>query len=391
MTQHTDLLNQISQDEIISLCQTLVRFKTVNPPGDEHVAAEYIANLLREVGFQVELVPLAENRSSVLARLKGSGELPALFFNGHLDVVPPGEGVWAHDPFGADVVDGKLWGRGSADMKGGLAAILTMGKLIAKAQLRLRGDLIITATADEEAGMTGGQRLATRTDLGDIQAAIIAEPTNLHIGLAERGVLWLQLETLGKTAHGSTPYLGRNAITMMITLLTEFEQLAIPFSPHPILGDFTRSVNTITGGVKTNVVPDHCTVTIDMRTVPDQDHYTIIRMVEHLIAQLSQHDPLFKASVKKLQEHPSVETSPNEPVVKQFERAIAQATGREATQAIVRFATEAAIYVPVLGVPAIICGPGDPALAHQPNEYVEIEQLVQATRIYTLSVANLLA
>lgn len=389
MQPYSDLLDRINATQVTDICCALVRFKTINPPGDELPAAEYIADRLTEAGFETRLVRHAETRASVIARLAGQGTAPALLFNGHLDVVPPGAAPWQYDPFGAQVADGKIWGRGSADMKGGLAAILTAAQAIAQAKWPLRGDLIIAATADEEAKMEGARQVAACADWGAIQAAIIAEPTNNQMGLAERGVLWVQLETYGKTAHGAIPHLGENAIMMMAHLLIELERLEIPCTPHPVLGDFTRSVNVINGGVKTNVVPDHCIATVDMRTVPSQNHQAIIHQVEQLIADLAARLAPFKARVSATYELPPVETSESHPAVQVFARALTSITGRPAIPVRVRFATEAGIYVPTLGVPAIICGPGDPGLAHQPDEHVEIEQLVQAAQLYALAAATM--
>lgn len=385
MQPHRYLLDRINETQVTDICRALVRFKTINPPGDELPAAEYVAGLLNEAGFEIRLVRHAETRASVIARLKGQGTAPALLLNGHLDVVPPGAAPWQYDPFEAQVADGKIWGRGSADMKGGVAAILVAAQAIAQAKWPLRGDLIIALTADEEAKMDGARQVAACSDLGSVGAIIIAEPTNNQMGLAERGVLWMQLETYGKTAHGATPHLGENAVMMMAHLLVELERLEIPYTPHPILGGFTRSVNVINGGVKTNVVPDHCIATVDMRTVPGQNHQAIIHQVEQLIADLSARLAPFKAQVSAAYELPPVETRESHPAVQAFARALTSITGRPATPVQVRFATEAGIYVPALGVPAIICGPGDPALAHQPDEHVEIEQLVQAAKIYALA------
>jgi succinyl-diaminopimelate desuccinylase len=385
-----ELLDGITADELANVCGDLVRFKTVNPPGDEQPAADYALEFLRQYGFEGELVSHGENRASLIARLKG-GKVPALVFNGHLDVVPVGAGRWTHDPFEGVVADGRVWGRGSADMKGGVAAMLVAAQAVATAGLSLRGDLVVTATAGEEVDMLGAQVLSARPDLGPMQAVIISEPTSNRIGLAERGVFWLEFTTRGKTAHGSTPELGNNAITLMRTLLDELDRLSIPYTPHPVLGHFTRSINTIQGGIKTNVVPDHCAVTVDMRTVPGQDHRALLRQLEDLIADLTHKVPDFQASVRLISDLPAVETSPDEPVVQRFRDVMTQVTGRPPEPQVVRFATEAAIFVPALHVPTIICGPGNADLAHQPDEYIEIDKMVEAARMYALAAAQLLA
>jgi succinyl-diaminopimelate desuccinylase len=223
-----------------------------------------------------------------------------------------------------------------------------------------------------------------------LQAVVISEPTSNCLGLAERGVFWIEFTTHGKTAHGSTPELGRNAITMMMALLSEFERLDLPFTPHPVLGHFTRSINTIQGGVKVNVVPDRCAVTVDMRTVPGQDHKAMLRQLENLVADLGQRIPDFKASVRLISDLPAVETLPGDLAVQRFIEAATQVMGKPPEPGTVRFATEAAIFVPALHVPCIILGPGDAALAHQPDEFTEIDELVQAAQVYAAAAVKLL-
>ena len=389
--RHESLLNHIAAAEVTRICQELVRFRTVNPPGAERAAAEYVAALLEDSGFEITYLPLDDARTSVLARLRGSGELPALVLDGHLDVVPIGAQEWTYEPFEGRVADGKVWGRGAADMKGGLAAMLVAARTLASARPHLRGDLVLSATVDEESGMTGARSIVASDQLGPVQAIIISEPSYNRIGLAERGVLWLELTTYGKTAHGSTPEMGDNAVMMMVALLAELERLDVPYPPHPILGHFTRSVGTIAGGVKTNVIPDRCVATVDMRTVPGQDHDALLGQVRALIDGLEQRITRFRAGVRVFSDLPAVTTAADEPVVRHFAAMAARVLGRQPETEKVRFATEASIFVPALAVPVIIFGPGDPALAHQPDEFIEIDRMVEAARIYTLSALELLS
>jgi succinyl-diaminopimelate desuccinylase len=387
---HEDLLNRIQETEVVSLCRNLVRFKSVNPPGDELEIAEYVAGVLRQVGLTVEMVPHTPTRASVLARLKGSGEMPALFYTGHLDVVPVGAEKWLHDPFEGEVVEGELWGRGASDMKGGNAAMIVATKVLAAANLPLKGDLILAFTAGEEGEQLGAAEIAARPDLAPVQAVVVAEPSYNDVYVAEKGAFWLQITTHGKTAHGSMPHLGQNAIMMMVALLSELDSLAVPCEEHPLLGGFTRSVNTIAGGVKTNVVPDQCTVTIDQRTVPGQDHGAILRQVEELIADLGQRLPDFRASVEVINDRIPVATSPGEPVVQRFCDVVAEVTGARPVPKGVNYYTDAVAFAPALNAPMIICGPGEAKLAHQPNEYVEVPKMVEAAKIFTLAAVQLL-
>ena len=385
-----DILGSIEESEVVKICQELVRNKTVNPPGDERPAAEYVAASLKQAGAEVELIGHSPTRASVLARVRSSRQLPALLYNAHLDTVPVGAERWIYEPFSAAIADGRIWGRGTADMKSGLAALIVAMRTLLKARVPLRGDLILAATAGEESDSLGATALATRPDLGPAQALVIPEPSYNDIYVAEKGAFWLELTTQGKTAHGSMPDLGRNAVMMMVALIGELEKMAFPYQEHPMLGGFSRSINTIAGGVKTNVVPDLCVATVDMRTVPGQDHRAILRQTEGLIADLTRRIPDFQASVKIVNDRPPVETSPSEPAVQRFADVVARVTGERPVPKGVRYYTDAAAFVPHLKVPMIICGPGNATLAHQPNEHVEIAKLVQAAKIFTLAAMKLL-
>jgi succinyl-diaminopimelate desuccinylase len=384
------LLSFVKEADALKFCQELVRIKSVNPPGDELQAAEYVTSVLKKIGLEVELIKHSPTRASVLARLKSSRKKPGLLYNGHLDTVPVGSEKWIHEPFNADISEGKVWGRGTADMKGGLAALMVAAKALAEARLPLQGDLIVAATAGEEADSLGATAVAARPNLGPVQAVVIAEPSYNDIYVAEKGAFWLELTTQGKTAHGSMPEMGRNAIMMMMTLINELGKMVFPHKEHPLLGGFSQSINTITGGVKTNVVPDQCVITVDMRTVPGQDHRVILKQVEDMIADLSRRTPDFKASVKVTNDRAPVETSPDEPVVQSFYDIVAEVAGERPVPKGVRYYTDAVAFVPVLKAPMIICGPGEAKLAHQSDEHVEVSKLVEAAQIYALVAAKLL-
>lgn len=388
--ENKKLLSFVKEADVVKFCQELVRIKSVNPPGDELQAAEYVASVMKKIGLEVELIKHSPTRASVLARVKSLRKKPGLLFNGHLDTVPVGLERWIHEPFDGQASEGKVWGRGAADMKGGLAVLMVAAKALAEAGVPLRGDLLVAATAGEEVDSLGAVAIASRSDLGPIQAVVIPEPSYNDVYIAEKGAFWLELITHGKTAHGSMPETGRNAIMMMVTLINELEKLSFPFKEHPLLGGFSKSLNTIAGGVKTNVVPDHCVVTVDMRTVPGQDHQAILRQVEGLITDLSRRIPDFNASVRVTNDRAPVETSSDEPVVQNFFDLVAEVAGERPVPKGVRYYTDAVAFVPALKAPMIICGPGDAKLAHQPNEHVEISKLVQAARIYTLAAAKLL-
>jgi succinyl-diaminopimelate desuccinylase len=385
-----ELVGAVQEAELVEYCREMVRIKSINPPGDEMAMAEYVANVLKSIGLEVKLLKHSSSRASVLAILRGSGQAPALLYSAHLDTVPLGAEQWIHEPFAAETLDGKIWGRGSADMKGGLAALLVMAKIMANSGLSIKGDLIFAITAGEEVDSLGAKSVASYPDLGPVQAIIVPEPSYNDIYIAEKGALWLEISTYGKTAHGSMPALGKNAVMMMVELIKGLENFFIPFESHAMLGGFSMSINTISGGIKTNVVPDRCVVSIDMRTVPGQDHHDIMARFQGLIKDLGKHDPDFKASIEITNDRPPIETSPKEPVVKMMVDIVADITGEIPIPKGVNYYTDAATLAPAFKAPMIICGPGHPGLAHQPNEYVEIEKLVQAAKIYTAATHQFL-
>lgn len=385
-----ELVSAVQEAELVEYCREMVRIKSVNPPGDEMAMAEYVANVLKSIGLEVKLLKHSSSRASVLAILRGSGQVPALLYSAHLDTVPLGAEQWIHEPFAAETLDGKIWGRGSADMKGGLAALLVMAKIMANSGLSIKGDLIFAITAGEEIDSLGAKSVASYPGLGPVQAIIVPEPSYNDIYIAEKGALWLEISTYGKTAHGSMPALGKNAVMMMVELIKGLEKISIPFESHAMLGGFSMSINTISGGIKTNVVPDRCVVSIDMRTVPGQDHHDIMARFQGLIKDLGKHDPDFKAAIEISNDRPPIETSPEEPVVKMMVDIVADITGELPIPKGVNYYTDAATLTPAFKAPMIICGPGHPGLAHQPNEYVEIEKLVQAAKIYTAATHQFL-
>lgn len=390
MTRFDQLLSCIQEEKLVTLCGDLVRFKTVNPPGNERPCSEYIASFLEKAGFTTELVHHAENRASLIARLKGSGEKPGLMYSGHLDVVPVGAEPWLHSPFDGEVIDGVLWGRGASDMKGGDASILAAAEAIAAGNLPLKGDLILAFTAGEEGEQLGAGVISKRTDLAPVQAVIIAEPSYNDVFIAEKGAFWLKITTHGKTAHGSLPQHGRNAIMMMAPLLQALEAQKVPFEVHPLLGGFTRSINTIKGGVGTNVVPDYCEVTIDQRTVPGQDHNEILKGVEDLIAEFSKQHEGFSAKVTVMNNAIPVASPAEDPVIQRFYGFVNEVTGTRPGPKGIAYYTDAVNLVPAMNAPLIICGPGDAKLAHQPNEHVEVAKMVECAKILTLAAAELL-
>ncbi|MBM3225182.1 MAG: M20 family metallopeptidase [Candidatus Tectomicrobia bacterium] len=383
-------LAYLDDTALVQLTRDLVRICSINPPGDEAAVATHLAERFARTGIFTEVVPHDEaGRASVVGALRGSGERPALLLSGHLDTVPAGDN-WQHDILAAEISDGKIWGLGTTDMKSGVAAMVVAMEAIRQAGVPLKGDLLFAGTAGEEVDSMGAQRLVQQQKLSEVGFMVIGEPTTNRVFTAEKGVLWLELNTRGQTAHGSMPHLGVNAIMHMNTLLQALAAANIPYEKHPLLGDFTMNVATITGGVKTNVVPDACRVTIDTRTVMGQDHQQILDTVRQLIDQLCAADPTFQAEVHTITERVPLDIPFDAPAVQTFVRVRDHVTGQTSVPTAATYATDGSIFVPAYQAPMVICGPGLPEKAHQPNEYVDIARLTEAARIYTMAALELL-
>lgn len=373
---------EIDSDLVVRLTQELVRFRSINPPGNEGEAAAFLAGTLRAAGLETEVLEVEPGRANVVARLRGDGGRP-LVFTGHLDVVPPGGQPWTHDPFGGEQVDGRIYGRGSADMKGGVAAIATAMIAVARSGARPRGDIMLAATCGEEAGMTGARALVAGRALPRGGRLLVAEPTNLNVFHGEKGVLWLRVRALGRTAHGSMPWLGANAIGAIARLIPRLEAYPFPYEESPLLGAPTLSVNVIAGGNKTNVVPDLCEIEVDMRTVPGQDHEALVEGVRELAERTAREvHPEIRVEVEVDQSKGALETDPADDVVQATIAAVREVRGADPAVGGVTYGTDGAHLGPGFDMPVVICGPGANEMAHQPDESVPVEQLIQAAEIY---------
>lgn len=373
---------------VIELTRDLIRFPTVNPPGNELPAAQYLAKRMEEFGLEVELQEIEENRANVIGRIRGEGDRPAgsrpghLVFTGHIDVVPPGGQEWRYPPFGGDLVGGRIYGRGSADMKGGVAAIVTALAVLKRSSFRPSADVIAACTYGEEAGMVGAKGMTERRSLEGSRYLVVAEPSDLGVYVGEKGVLWVNVRALGRTAHGSMPHLGINTISYMARLIPRLEEYPFPYHESGLLGKPTLSVNVIEGGNKTNVVPDVTEISIDMRTVPGQNHGQIVQQIRNIAQELARaFDPDLTVEVDIVQDQAPLETNRSEPLVDAIIQSVTDVRGAPEVGGV-PYGTDAAYLSPGFNMPMVICGPGAAGMAHQPNESVEVEQLVQATQIY---------
>jgi len=360
----------------IDLTRELIRFKTVNPPGDERPCAEHLARILESAGFDTELIPFGEGRAQLIARIGGSSGKPPLCFTGHLDTVPLGSLPWSADPFAGDIADGKLYGRGSSDMKSGVACFIAASADLA-GHLDGTPGLVLVITAGEETGCTGAFDLAGRKDrLGTAGAIVVAEPTGNRPLVGHKGALWLTAETRGLTAHGSMPENGVNAIHKAARAVAALELFDFNVARHDVLGVPTLNVGTIQGGLNINSVPDRTVIGIDIRTIPAQSH---ARVREELASYLGT-----DVALDALIDVEGVWTEPDHPWMREVFGIVQTISGEQMETAAAPYFTDAAALKPVLaGPPTVILGPGELALAHQTDEYCLVNRIDEAAEIYT--------
>ncbi len=347
---------------------------TCNPPGREEECARHLAGLLEEAGYRVELHPMAPGRTNLVAGLPG-GDAPPLCYSGHLDTVPPGRAAWSFDPLAGRVEGGRLLGRGASDMKGGVAALVGAARELARLPRR-RSGLLLVLSAGEETGCQGVEFLARGGYLPPVCGAIlVAEPTDNYPMLGHKGATWFTVRARGRSAHGSMPHLGENAIEKAARALLALAEFDFAVAPHPHMGRPTLNVGTISGGVKTNMVPDQARFSVDLRTLPGQDPGRVLEAIARHLGPGVELEPGVQAG--------AVWTPPEHPWVRQVFRLMARVLGRRIAPRGLSYFTDAPTLAAAMGhPPVIILGPGRPEQAHQTDEFCDLDKIGQAAEVY---------
>ena len=363
-----------SQKNAVELTRELVRIDSMNPPGREHECAHFVGNILQESGLQVTYHEFAEGRTSLVGRLRGTGSKAPLCFAGHIDTVPLGRNEWSKDPFAGEISDGRLYGRGSCDMKAGVAAYIWLAQQLAKLP-RPKADIVFIAVAGEETGCQGSAHLARSQILGGAGAVVIAEPTSNYPIVGHRGALWLRAEAKGVTAHGSMPHLGINAIYKAANAIARLERFKFNATPHPLLGAPTLNVGTMRGGMNVNSVPDRAEFTMDIRTIPDQNHRSLMNELQSYLGD--------EVSVSPIVDVQGVWTEADESWIQEVFEITAPFLGENPQARGAPYFTDASALKPAFyGAPTVILGPGDMTFAHQTDEYCAVDKIEEAVSIF---------
>lgn len=365
-------------DRAIQLLRELVAIDSVNPtlvPGaaGEGAIAQAIAAELRRIGMDVELQHAAPGRPNVVGILEGRARGRSMMFCGHIDTVGV-EGMRA--PFDPVERDGRLYGRGAQDMKGGIAAMIDAARLIAGSGLPA-GRLVLAAVVDEEYASVGADALVTKFHS---DGAVVTEPTDLQIAIGHKGFAWTEIRTKGRAAHGSRPLDGRDAIVHMGRVLTSLEALDRRLQsapPHPLLGTASLHASRIEGGRELSSYPDSCVLTLERRTLPGESDAVIARELETLLATLRSADPEFEAFTAPLFSRPAYELAADHELPQMLLSARRKTlVARELPLNLpgMTFWTDAAVLGSA-GIPSVLFGPGGAGL-HSTEEYVNVADVI---------------
>ena len=363
-----------SPDEIL-LTKELLSFNTINPPGNEMEVAQFVGKLLLENGFEVSYHEYEENRLHLVAEKGISGEAAPLVFSGHFDTVALGKKPWSEDPFSGVIKGDRIYGRGSSDMKGGLAA-MTIAAIEATRTTTPMGGIRLIFTSGEELGCQGiNQLVKSSAELGKARAVIVGEPTANHPAIAHKGALYLNASTKGKTAHSSMPELGDNAVYKAARAVVRIEKLQFHAENDLLLGLPTINVGKFRGGMNINSVPDHAEFTIDIRSTTMTSHQSLL---ERLKSELGD-----EVVLETLVDHKPVSNSESDPFIQMvYEVCGIDGESTSGPKSLPYLTDGSVLQAYYGGVPTIILGPGEPALAHQTDEYCSIKKIKQSVAIY---------
>ena len=398
------LLNFIDENELIELTRSLIRIDSVIRPetgNTESKVVKFVADWIRkEFNLEPEINEVVPGRENIVVKIDSGKPGRTLMFEGHTDVVSEGDrSLWKYDPFGAEINDGKIYGRGSCDMKAGVAVNLLTVKAMLKSGTDFKGKIVLGILCDEEDLMLGVQDFIKQGHADNVDACLVSEPEENQLCISMKGALRIKLTVHGKMAHGAMPLTGINPNTrlaMIIMAFQEFEEFQKEkFGENEYLGWPSVTFTVIQSPPppeppQLNVMPGESVAYIDIRTVPGQDHKEIKESLDLILKELGSHDPDFKVTLEYLADKPVVSMGKDEPIVVCAAEAYRDIVGKGPVYNGVPGATDGTYLRDQKGIPCLVNGPGPRHMPHQTDEYVEIDELIESAKLYLLTSCRFL-
>jgi succinyl-diaminopimelate desuccinylase len=404
-TREQKLVDAVDRQELVELTRALVRIDSVIRPesgGTERNVVKYIVEWVRrELGVEPLVEEVVPGRENIIVTIDSGKPGPCLMIEGHTDVVSEGDrSIWTKDPFGGEIEDGKLYGRGSCDMKAGLAIALLTAKAFRKAGVAYRGKLRLGIVCDEEGMMIGIKHYIKAGHADDVDACLVPEPEENNLCLSMKGAIRAIVRVHGKMAHGAMPLTGINPNTRLARIILAFEEFEAAekkrCGPDPYLGlpsvTFTVMRSPPEGvPAQLNVMPSEAMGYVDIRTTLAQNHDKVREALKAILARLAVEDKDFKADIEFIEDRPVVGISREEPIASITAQALRDVTGREPIWNGVPGATDGTFLSAWKGVPCLVNGPGPRHMPHQTDEYVGVDELYECAKIYALASGRYLA
>lgn len=372
---------QISRQEALQVLQSLLRIRTALPAGDEMDCVKYILSLFPADKITSRILEHGHNRASLKISIPGQGR-KNLAIVGHMDTISvPEPELWNHSPFGADVEEDLVYGLGATNMKGGLTSMILAALGLIRSGSALPLNLHLCFSADEEVNGIGAGALLRSGLMDDMDEIIVAEPTTMKVGLAEKGALWLHLTIHGKSCHSAMPSRGTSAVEAFLELTRRIRELFADEHPHRLLGHSTCEITEIHAGTAPNLLPGLAQGTLDLRILPTVNHYTLLETIKKMPKIMEQKYKDLSITINSFNFQAPVGMNRNAPMVQRVKEIYEQRSMRYEEIGIHSF-TDASRLIPTLGVPFVIMGPGEHELGYQIDEKVSLSSVCEMAEVY---------
>lgn len=398
MGNYQHVADCVKTDELIKFTQEIVRINSVFDPekagANEEAVANHIAGFLKEEGFEVHIEQVAPGRPNVIAFLRGKEPGKTILFEGHTDVVTAGDpGQWNYDPFGAEIVGDRMYGRGTCDTKGNVAAAIFAAKAVKDSGQNFKGNILLCIPCDEEGMMIGIKHFIRQGWADHVDAAVICEPEENHICIFEKGAMRAVVRVFGKQSHGAMPLTGINPNWRLAKIICELEKLEQAEKDRVGCHEYlkwpsitpTVIASPAKGEAQINVVPGEAYMTLDIRTIPGQNHNDLKQKILDIYNRLRKDDPDFNATLDIIEERPWTSTPKDAAITKAVYRAVEEVTGKEPVWQGVPGATDGTFLHALKGIPVIVIGAGNTFIPHHADEYVDLPELTETAKIYAMT------